>query len=150
MRTCKSIYINYYNSLRFVANKRKKIQKGHSFWKIKDHESGRKPHFFLCFSSPNCLGNSFFHLKIVKIRFHGVLPWAYSGLQNTWTLEIKAVRLGLCPVWFRKYTHWGHWKTRFYCFYRVENEFQIFKVISWFVVQHCAKKAIKSTHKQWP
>ena len=105
--------INCYNSLRFVADISKKMQKGHNFWQFKDHNSGRRhenqtndPIFFTCFSSPNCLGNSFFHLKIVKIHFHGVLPLAYSGLQNNWILEVKAVRLGFSPIQFRKYTYW--------------------------------------------
>ena len=110
------------------------MQKGHNFWQIKDHNSGRRhknrtndPIFLICFKSPNCLGNSFFHLKVVKIHFHGVPHLAYSGLQNTWILEVKAVRLGFCLVRFRKYTHWGKSKTRFYFFYRVDNKFQNFQ-----------------------
>ena len=35
---------------------------------------------------------SFLYLKIVKIHFHGVLPLVHSGLQNNWTLEVKALR----------------------------------------------------------
>ena len=31
-------------------------------------------------------------------------PLVHSGLQNTWKLTVKAVRLGFCPVQFRKYT----------------------------------------------
>ena len=96
MRPFKSIYINCYNSLRFVADISKTIQKGHNFLQIKDHNSGRRhetqtndPIFFICFSSTNCLWNSFFHLKIVKIYFHEVPLSAHSGLQNTWILEVR-------------------------------------------------------------
>ena len=88
------------------------MQKGHNFWQFKDHNSGRRhenqtndPIFFICFSSPNCLGNSFFHLKIVKIHFHGVPPLAHSGLQNTWILVVKAARWWFCPVQFRFDSH---------------------------------------------
>ena len=110
------------------------MQKGHNFWQFKDHKSGRRHenqtndlNFFICFSSPNSLGNSFFNLKIVKIHFHGVPHLAHSSLQNTWILEMKAVRLGFSPVLFRKYTHSGKQKTRFYFFYQVENKFQNFQ-----------------------
>ena len=61
--------------------------------------------FFISFSSPNSLGKSFFHLKIVKILFHGISSLAHCGLQNTWILEVKAVRLRFCPVGLTKYTH---------------------------------------------
>ena len=101
-RTFKCIYINCYNSLRFVAHISKKMQKGHNFWQFKDYNSRRRHEnhtndsiFFICVSSPNCLGNSFFHLKIVKIHFHVVPSFSHSGLQNTWILETKAVILGL-------------------------------------------------------
>ena len=105
-KTFKCIYINCYNSLRFVPEINKKMQKGQNFWQFKDHNSKRRhenqtndPISFICFSSPNCFGNSSFHLKIVKINFHGVLifhdnPLALYGLQNTWILETKAVRFG--------------------------------------------------------
>ena len=35
--------------------------------------------FFHLLSDPNCLGNSFLHLKIVKIHFHGVPPLIHSS-----------------------------------------------------------------------
>ena len=57
------------------------------------------------FFSSNCLGTLFLHLEIVQIHFHGVPPLAYSGLQNTLILEVKTVRLGICPVRLRKFTH---------------------------------------------
>ena len=110
----KCICINCFNNLRFVADISKKIQKRDNFWQLKDHNSGRRhenktndPIFFICFSRSNCFWNSIFYLKIVKIHFHGIPPLAHSGLQNTWILEVKAVRLGFCPVWFRNYTHSG-------------------------------------------
>ena len=108
------------------------MQKGHNFWQCRDHNSRRRyenkttdPIFFICFSTPNCLGASFLHLKIVKVHILGS-PLVHSGLHNTWILEVKAVRLGFCPVRFRKYTCWEKWKTRFCFFYRVENIFQNF------------------------
>ena len=75
-----------------------------------------------------CLWYSFLYLKIVKIHFHGVPLWSvHSGLQNTWILEMKAVRLGFYPDRFSKHKHWGKWKTRFYFFFQVENKFQNFR-----------------------
>ena len=71
--------MNCYNSIRFFADVSKKLQKVYNFWQFKDHNSGRRyenktnnPIIFICFLSPNCLGTSFLHLKIVKIHFHGV------------------------------------------------------------------------------
>ena len=62
--------------------------KGHNFWQMKDHNSGRRHEnqinysiCFICLSNSNCLGNSFLHLKIVNIHFDGVLPLTHSGLQ---------------------------------------------------------------------
>ena len=92
----------------------------------------KDPVFLICFSSPNCLGNSFLLLKIAKIHFHEVPPLAHSGLQNTWILEVKVVRLGFCAVLFRKHMYTlKKIISRFYFFYRVENKFQIFRVVSW-------------------
>ena len=61
--------------------------------------------FSSAFLRPNCLGNSFLYLKIVKIHFHGVPPLTHFGLQNAQILKVKAVRLGLSLVRFRKHTH---------------------------------------------
>ena len=70
------------NSLRFFADISKKLQKRHNFWQFKDHKSGKTYEtktnyhiFFTCFLNPKCLGAFFFHLKIVKIHFHGVTLW---------------------------------------------------------------------------
>ena len=108
-----------------------KSAKRTQFWQYKDYNP-RKGHenqtndplFFICFFNLNCLRKSFLHLKV---HFHGVSPSAHSGLQITWILEVKAVRLGFCPVRFRKHTLWGKWINRFYFFYRVENKFQNFQ-----------------------
>ena len=108
------------------------------FWQFKDHNSGRRhekqtndPIFFICVSSPSCLGNSFLYLGIVKIHFHGILSLVntfFSGLQNTSILQVKVVvRSGFCSVWFRKHIHWGKVKKKtgfIYIFYWVENKFQ--------------------------
>ena len=59
--------------------------------------------FFFYILSPNCLWYSFLYLKIVKIHFHGVPFMVYSGLQNTWIWEVKAVRSEFCSIWFRKH-----------------------------------------------
>ena len=37
MRTFRYIYINFSDSLRFFADIRKILQKGHNFWQFKDH-----------------------------------------------------------------------------------------------------------------
>ena len=83
------MYINCY-SLRLFADISKELQKGHNFWQIKDHNSGRRyenksneASFFNSFSRSNCLENSLLHFNIVKIHFHGVPPLVHSGLQNT-------------------------------------------------------------------
>ena len=68
---------------RVFADMNKKLQKGYNFWQYKNHKSGRRydnstndATFFICFSSPNCLGTLFLHLKIVKINFDGVTIWS--------------------------------------------------------------------------
>ena len=55
------------------------MHRGCNFLQFKDHNLGRRHEnqtndsiFSICFLSPNCLGNLFFYLKIVKIHFHGV------------------------------------------------------------------------------
>ena len=65
-----------------MADISKKLQKGHNFWQFQHYDSGKRPSnqrsdliFFICFSSPNCLGNLFLRLKIVKIHFHGAPYW---------------------------------------------------------------------------
>ena len=126
--TFRCIYINCYRNLKFFADISKKLKKGHSFWQFKDHNSGakyeNKTNNPICFSSPNCLRTSFLHLKIFNIHFHGVPLWSILVSKNTWILEVKAVRLGFCPARFRKHTHRGKWKNRFYFFYQVEKKFQ--------------------------
>ena len=114
------------NCLRTIS---KKFQKGYNFWQFKEHKSGRRyenntndPIVFICFSSPNCLWTSFFAFKNCQNSWG--YPLFHSGLQNTWILELKAVRLMFSPVQFRKHTHWGKWKTWFYFFCQVENKFQ--------------------------
>ena len=57
----------------------------------------KKPHF--------CI------LNLSKFIFLGH-PFVHSGLQNTWILEVKAVRLGFCPIRFKKDTHWEKWKNQ--------------------------------------
>ena len=115
--------------LRYFADVSKKLQKGHNFWQFKDHKSGRRyenkvydPIFFICFSS-SVKKPHFCILNLSKFIFLGH-PFVHSGLQNTWILEVKAVRLGFCPIRFKKDTHWEKWKTRFYFFYWVENKFR--------------------------
>ena len=108
------------------------MQKRHNFWEFKDHNSGRRhenqtndPIFFICISSPNCIGNSFLHLKIVKIHFHRVPPLTYSGLQNAWILEVKAVRN----------IHTEENKQSGFTFsIELRIKFKIFTVISWSTV----------------
>ena len=102
--------INYYN-IAIIADISIKMKKDAIFSQFKGDNSGRRhenqkndPIFVT--SSPNCLRNSFLHLKFVKIYFHAVSPLVRSGLQNTWILELKAVRLEFCPVWSRKHAHW--------------------------------------------
>ena len=63
--------------------------------------------------SSNCLGTSF-----LLLWGH---PLVHFGLQNTWILEVKAVRLGFCPVQFRKHTHWVIYEKSAV---QVENKFQ--------------------------
>ena len=109
-----------------------------SRWKIWGHlshfyVSGMKKatrqmtHFFICFSCPNCQGNSFLRLKIVKICFHEISPLVHFSLQIAWISEVKAVRSEFCPIRFTKHTHWGKYKTRFYFFCRIENKSQNFQ-----------------------
>ena len=141
MRTFRCVYINCYNSIRFFVDISKKLEKGYNFWKFKDHNSGRRcenktnnPIIFICFSSTNCLGTSFLHLKIVKIHFHGTPFWSIlvCKISEFWRLGFKAVRLGFFRIRFRKHTHRGKRKTRFY-FLTIESRIssKIFRVILW-------------------
>ena len=120
--------MNCYNSLRRVAKKGTIFDNLKTITQERDMKTRKMTPFFLSFfSSPSCLGNSFLHLSIVKIHFDRGPPLTHSDLQNIWILIVKAVRLGFCPVGFKKPTHWGKQKTRFYFFYRVENKFWIFQ-----------------------
>ena len=114
------------------------MQRGPYFWQFKDHNSGRRhekqtinPILFICFSSPNCLWNSFLQLKIIKIHFYGLPALVHSGLQNTWILEVKAVRLGFCTVWFRKHTLEESKKTGFIFSIKLRINSKIFREVSW-------------------
>ena len=81
------------------------MQKGHNFWQFKDHNSGRRhenqtnePIFFICSASPNCLGNSFYHLKIAKIHFHGVPPWKYLNFSGE-SCEIRILSRSIKKIY---------------------------------------------------
>ena len=133
MRTFRCIYINCYISLRFFAYISKKLQKGYNFWQFKDHKSGKRyennsndPIFFICFSSLNCLGTSFFHLKTFILWGHLLV---HSTLQNTWILEVKAVRF--CRVRFRKHTLQENEKPGFTSSIELTINSKMFRVISW-------------------
>ena len=85
------------------------MPKSYYFGQLKDHNLGSKKGkhrndaiFYTYSLSSNCLWYSFLYLKIVKIHFHGITSSVNSGLQNTWILEVEAVRSEFCPVWFRK------------------------------------------------
>ena len=42
IKSFRSIYVNWFNRLRFLAKISTKLQKMHSFWQFKDHNTGRK------------------------------------------------------------------------------------------------------------
>ena len=88
------------------------------------------PFFYLLFE-PNCLGNSFLYLKIAKILFHGVSPLVHSGLQNASIFEVKAVRLGFCPVRFRNIHIEENKKLSFTFFIELRINSKILRVIAW-------------------
>ena len=108
------------------------------FWVIQEPQLRKEkrkldkwPHFSIYFLSSNCLWHSFVHLKIVKIHFHGVPSLVYSGLQNTWILGVKAVRLWFCFIWFRSIHIEESKKTGFTFSIELRINSKIFRVISW-------------------
>ena len=111
------IYINCYNNFTYHSSGRR-------------HENQtNSPIFFIGFSSPNCLGNSFFHLKNVKIHFYEVPPFFHSGLQNTWILEVEAMRF--VPFNSENIHNEESKKPGFTCPIKLRTNSKIFSVISW-------------------
>ena len=88
---------------------------------FKDHKSRRR--------HENQINDPFFSPAFwenCQKLFHWVFPLVHSGLQKTWILEVKAVRLGSCPIRFGEHKLWGKQKNKFYFFYRVENKLKNF------------------------
>ena len=124
------IEINCLNIFRFLAEVNTNLLRMHYFGQFKDHNSGKikgnyknDPIFFIYFLISNCQWYSFLHLKIAKTHFHGVL--------------LSSILFGKIPE-FRRYKLWDQnfvsfdsgnihlkesEKTRFYFFFRVENQF---------------------------
>ena len=79
-RTFRCIYINCYSKNILSAKNCKKDTIFDNLktitQEVRRHENHRNdPIFFISFSSPNCLGNSFLHLKIARIYFHEGTPF---------------------------------------------------------------------------
>ena len=84
------------------------------------------PLFFICFASPNCLGKSILHLKVVKIYFHG------ASLDPFWSAKYLNFDGERCentifPISIQETYTLRKVKTRFYFFYQVKNKFQNFQ-----------------------
>ena len=113
MRSFRWIEINCFNRFRFLAEVSTNLQKMHYFGQFKDHNSRRKKGnytndsiFSSTFWAVTVCDIHFCIWKLSKFIFMGSsFPFVCSGLQNTWILEVYAVRSEICLVWFRKYKH---------------------------------------------
>ena len=124
------------SSLWFFADISRKSQKWHNLWQFKYHNSERRHENqtngpFIFFSRPNCFGNPFLHLKIVKISFHGIpSPFGPFWYAKPLILEVKAAKLGFCPIRFRKHILESKKPDLNFCIELRINS-KIFRGISW-------------------
>ena len=96
------------------------------------HENQTNNHiFFFCFLSPNCLKNSFLHMKIAKIHFSGVPPLIHSGMEipefwmwKLWDQNFVSFDLGNLHIEDSK-------KPLFNFSIELRRNSKIFRVISW-------------------
>ena len=86
MKTFRSIYVNYFNTLRFLAEVSTKLQKMHFFGQFKDHKSERKhgnyindPRFSSAFSALTGCDIHFYISKWSKFIFMWSPLLVYSG-----------------------------------------------------------------------
>ena len=112
------------------------MEKRHNFWQSKDHNLKRRrenqtddPIFFICFSSPVSENHSSIW-KLSKLIFMGS-PLAHYGLQNTWILEVKAVRLGFVPFDSENIHIEESKKAGFTFSIELRTNSKFFRVISW-------------------
>ena len=90
IRTFRSIYINCFNRLRFLAEVISKLQKMHFFGKFKDHKSERK-HWN--WTNDHIFSSTFSTLTVCNIRFY-ITKW--SKFIFMWS-----------PLWSVKYLNFG-------------------------------------------
>ena len=102
------------------------------------HNSGRKYEhqtndhiFFICFLSPNCFGDSFFQLKIVKIHFHRSLLWPIVVWKiMTFGGDTCEIQIFSCSIQ-KIYTLRKKNKPGFTFSIELRTNSKIFRVISW-------------------